>query len=126
MKLLAIVFTLMFSISALASVWSTQKVSKTYKLKNEIKLTYIDEEITIKKGTLLELVEVSELTMIKVHLHKFRLDKCSYRNIETDLELINVKQPNSSTTSVGVNLSRGCKVEVFIDMDEYNTHSFFE
>ena len=64
--------------------------------------------------------------MIKVHLHKYELPGCTLGAIETDLQLIPVKKRSNKKTSVGVNLLKGCRLEIFVDMEEYSTISFLE
>lgn len=127
MKFSFVVLVLTLSISALAETvsWSSQEINRTYKVNKNIVLQHNDGAITFPKNSYFELVEKSELNMIKVHLHKYNVSNCPSRSMETDLELIQVDQLDNSTTSVGVNLSKGCRVEIFIDIKEYETMSFF-
>lgn len=127
MKLLILILSLVSMASASSATvnWNSQEINRTYKLNKTIKLQHDDGFITIPTNTYFELYEITELSMIKVHLHKYNISNCPSQSMETDLELIQVKQPGNSTTSVGVNLTKGCKVEIFIDMNEYQTNSFF-
>lgn len=106
--------------------WNAQEVSKIYKTTKTITLEFDDEKYKLPRGTQFELIEVSDLNMIKVHLHKYKIDKCPSKEIETDLQLVNVRQSRSRKTSVGVNLTKGCVVEIFVDMKEYSTFSFLK
>ena len=82
--------------------------------------------VILPAKTKLKLIEKSALSMIKVHLHKYELPGCTLGAIETDLQLIPVKKRSNKKTSVGVNLLKGCRLEIFVDMEEYSTISFLE
>ena len=127
MKYILVVCSLVCAQLAVAGSikWQSQEVNSAYKTIKLITLQLDEKLYAIPKGSRFELIEISNLNMIKVHLHKYKISNCPANNIETDLQLILVKQPRGST-SVGVNLTRGCVVEVFIDMKEYNTNSFLE
>lgn len=129
-KLLLLLFAFFYfqNVSAAVVNWKNQKVNTTFKTIKTLELEYEMEgnSFILPRGTVFELFEVSKLNMIKVHLHKYKISNCPSPNKETDLQLIPVEQLNNSKTSVGVNLTRGCIIEVFIDMKEYNTMSFLE
>ncbi len=108
------------------TTWNSQELNSVYKSNKKIVLHLDDKKFTLPAQTRFELVEVDDLSMIKVHLHKYKIDNCPSANLETDLELVSVPQNGSGKTSVGVNLSKGCKLEVFIDMKEYKTRSFLK
>ena len=103
--------------------WQNQDVGKEYKLNIDVELQLDEQIFKLPSGTKFDLLEKSDLNMIKVHLHKYKIDNCPAKNIETDLQLIPVNQGRNRKTSVGVNLIRGCIVEIFINMKEYNTLS---
>ena len=128
MKLALIgLLTLTVNFALASSVkWKRQEVNKEYKLLTGFKLQLDEQEFTIPKGTRFDLMEISALNMIKVHLHKYKINNCPAKNIETDLQLVNVPQSHRGKTSVGVNLTRGCIIEIFIDMEEYNTPSLLK
>jgi hypothetical protein len=127
MKLILTMLILALSYSAFAETvtWSSQELNRVYKLNKKFELQHDNGTVPFPKNTYFELVEKSKLEMIKVHLHKYTVSNCSSADIETDLELIQVEQPDNTTTAVGVNLTKKCKVEIFIDMKEYETTSFF-
>lgn len=128
MKLLITMLLLAIGGSAFANstLWDNQEVENTYKLTKKITLHFDDEKFILPKDTEFKLIEISELSMIKVHLHKYIITNCPSNSMETDLELISVRQLNRGKTSVGVNLTKGCRIEIFIDMKEYNTLSFLK
>ena len=106
--------------------WNSQSIKTIYKSVREISLHLDDKKIVIPPNTEFELFEISELSMIKVHLHKYKINNCPFYSTETDLQLVQIAQANDVKTSVGVNLTKGCHVEVFIDMKEYNSMSFLK
>ena len=108
------------------SKWSSQETNKRFKSSKLINLFLNDKKIELPQGTSFELFEVSDLNMIKVHLHKYKINNCPSSSEETDLQLVDVDQGRRRKKSVGVNLTKGCVVEIFIDMEEYNTLSFLQ
>ncbi len=104
--------------------WNRQKVYTNYKLNEDLILKNDSRAITLKKDSNLELIEVSELTMIKVYMHKYKVSPCRDKNFTTDLQLVDVKQSDQNSIVVGVNLTKKCQLEVFIDVNEYNLTSF--
>ncbi len=120
-----IILGLLWSSIANAQVikWKGQSEGTVYKSTKSITLYQDERKIVIPAGTKYELYEVSALNMIKVHLHKYKIDNCPGADIETDLQLFPITQPNRSKISVGINIGKGCNVEIFIDMNEYNTYS---
>lgn len=122
-----IIYSLLLGQSAFAAIkWSDQELNSTYKLNKEITLYLDDQKFVFAKDAMFSLTESSDLNMIKVHLHKYKVSNCPASNVETDLQLINIIQRDRSSTSVGVNLTRNCIVEIFIDMKEYDTLSFLD
>ena len=121
-----IISLFLFSIfTAKAEVqWNRQKVFTTYKLTESLKIKSDTKVISLKKDSNLELVEVSELSMIKVFLHKYKVTPCPNKKFVTDLQLIEVKQDEQDSIVVGVNMAKNCQLEVFIDVNEYNLKSF--
>ncbi|MBT4791973.1 MAG: hypothetical protein HON90_10410 [Halobacteriovoraceae bacterium] len=128
MKFILFVLTLcaVQSLWGSSLVWKQQETKTIYKTTKALELQTKHKKLIIPIGANFELYEKSKLNMIKVYLYKYKFSKCDLVNTETDLELINLAQPNGSTSSVGVNLSKGCNVEVFVDFDDYNTTSFFK
>jgi len=126
MKLLMILLLAIITVPIYASNanWGTQKINTKYNTIKDIKLMQNTVSITIPSGSQLELIEATELNVIKVHLHKYKISPCPSSKQETDLELVEVEQLNSPDTTVGVNLTKGCRIEVFIDVQEYTTMSF--
>lgn len=126
MKYIAMLSVLLMSQALFAAgvKWSSQEVESSYVTTKSIQLSYDDRVYTIPENTEFKLIEESALGMIKVHLHKYKIKNCPGRRIETDLELIQVAQDDGMKTSVGVNLAKGCILEVLVDLKEYNTNSF--
>lgn len=128
MKISTIMVTLLFAPAVFANVvsWGSQKSNNIYKSVKDLTLYLDNKEYIISKGTSFELFEVSRLSMIKVYLHKYKIDSCEASLAETDLELIKIKQLGKTDTSVGVNLAKECSIEVLIDMNDYQTLSFLK
>ena len=123
MKLTTLLAVSLFStISTAKSIdWNTLKVGDKYALDKRIEFQINDSKIEFNKNTTVELLEASELSMIKVHLFKYKISECSQKNIESDLELVE----SSEDTSVGVNLVKDCVLEVFVELKDYKTKSLF-
>lgn len=130
---LIISFFWISSLFASALKWSEQNENQIFKLTQSIKINIFNDkfeevEHVISKDSKFELIEVSNLNMIKVHLHKYKISNCPSLINETELELVKIKQPSGSDKikSVGVNLTKNCILEVFIDMEDYNSYSFLK
>ena len=85
--------------------WNKVEIEQTYKLSQTLKLTGPSNSFTIPVSTKLSLVDVSNLPMLKVKFHKYQLEKCNFNRTNTDLELVNIEQPEGELKSVGVNIS---------------------
>lgn len=99
--------------------WRELKPGERYKLSQEIK--FEDSKFTIQKGTRLKLIESTPLNMIKVQLLRYQVANCEKQNLETDLELVPVK--GNKDAAVGVNLSKGCILEVFVEKKDLGGES---
>lgn len=106
--------------------WNDLRLQTNYTLNQDIILTLDEKEFIIPIKTKLTLVEDSILHMIKVRLQKFKLLKCPSHNLSTDLELVTVLQSNNSEKSVGANLAKNCILEVYIELEDQFTNSFFK
>ncbi len=122
MKLFILIGVLTTSFQALANIsWESQTVSTTYATSMTIPLRLDNRNFRIQNGTDLKLIEVESLNMLKVYLHKYKVSDCPSQSLETDLELMDV-----NGKSVGVNLVRGCVLEVYIERADYQAKSFVE
>lgn len=104
--------------------WNKVEIEQTYKLSQTLKLTGPSNSFTIPASTKLSLVDVSNLPMLKVKFHKYQLEKCNFNRTNTDLELVNIEQPEGELKPVGVNISKGCTLDIYIDLEDQTTYSF--
>ncbi len=104
-----------------AVTWEGQKISSVYSANMTIPLNLDNRTFRIVSGTELKLLEIESLNMLKVYLHKYKVQDCPSRSLETDLELLQV-----GDKSVGVNLVRNCILEVYIERADYKASSFLE
>ena len=122
MKHIIFVSVLLASFQAFANIsWENQTVSTTYATSMTIPLSLDNQRFRIQSGSDLKLIEVESLNMLKVYLHKYKVSDCPSPALETDLELLGVYGK-----SVGVNLVRGCVLEVYIERADYQAKSFLE
>lgn len=106
--------------------WNDLSVGNTFEITQKIKLGQKDQNITLESGRKLRLLEVTPLSMIKVYLHKYRIDNCNSKTPITDLELIKIKNQNKKIKTVGIDISEPCVLEVFIDKQDYHSKSFLK
>ncbi len=129
-KSILLILALGFIIDSYAAMnvkWQSQRVKAQYRSNKKIVLNLENgKQISFPKGTSFNLVEVTPLNMIKVQLLKYKIDNCPSLESETDLELVKVKQTDSTTKSVGVNLTKGCTVEVYVEAQDFNSNSFLQ
>lgn len=124
------ILALLVSASATAKVdsikkWSGLKIGQIYQSDINLILDLsTNAEKNIPKNSEFKLIESSELNMIKVRLHKFHWLNCLDEN-HKEVELTLIKS-NAMKGTVGVNLTKDCIVEVFIEKKDYNTVSFFK
>lgn len=115
-----VLISLLFSNFAFAkSNWSDQEVGTEYKLDRSITLRVDESQYTLPAGTKFELVKKEALNMLKVYFHQYKINNCPSSRLETDLELVQV-----GSSSIGVNLAKGCIVEVYVDLPDYDSLSF--
>jgi len=98
---------------------------ETYRLDRNITLEYVKSNFTLNKGQVLKLQDFKPLPMINVYLAEFSIPKCKSPNLSSEMILVEVKQAQAPTVSVGVDLAFGCKLEVFIEKKDYNSKSLF-
>ena len=127
MKSLVLVIALCFSSIASASTnWNRLEIDRSYRTLQDITLHLDEAAFKIPRSSDLKLIEVVNLSMIKVVLHKFKMKTCPSQNVVTDLELVTVAQDNNTKTTVGVNLAGSCVLEVFVEAKDVRSNSFLK
>jgi hypothetical protein len=123
MKLITLLAISLFASMSYANTigWNNQKVGLKYSLKKKVDFQINENSIQFPKNTTVELIESSELSMIKVHLFKYKILECSKKDVESELELVE----STAETTVGVNLVKNCTLEVFVELKDYKTKSLF-
>ena len=121
-----LIFQLLIAFNSFAAIqsWDAVEEGQNYKLSQNIEIQTQDGAYNIKKGSRLKLIEKSEINMIKVSLHKYKLRDCDNRSMETELELIPVEQNIDEKVSVGVTLVKNCMIEVFVESKDTQTKTF--
>tara|TARA_B100001971_G_scaffold214585_1_gene252860 strand:- start:71101 stop:71484 length:384 start_codon:yes stop_codon:yes gene_type:complete len=117
---------LIFTFNAFAQQnyrWSDLVEGETYRIDRDIEMDYAKNLYKVSKGQLLKLQNVKPLPMINVYMAEFHVTKCTDTNMTTEMILVEVKQPDSKVVSVGVDLTYGCKLEVFIEKKDYSSKS---
>ena len=116
--------TLMIPSLAMANIpWTdivtetTYTFEKTFKIKNT--------NISFRKGSVVNVTERAPLNMIQVEMFKMEVKNCQYPEVTSGLELYPIRQPNGTTTTIGIEVSKGCKLEMFVELKDLNTNSFF-
>ena len=116
----------LFSFSTLAQQtyrWSDLVEGESYRIDRNLELELSKNFYKIKKGQALKLQNVKPLPMINVYMAEFLVSKCTDNNLTTEMILVEVKQPDSKMVSVGVDMTYGCKLEVFIEKKDYSSKS---
>jgi hypothetical protein len=127
MKFMMVMILTLMSHNIFANLnWNNLKISKDYRTSRAFSLYLDDKEFLFPAEAKLTLKKVTRDNSIKVYIHRFKISICPGQTIESDLELLEIKQPQGIATSVGINLSRGCILEIFVDMDEYKTQSIIK
>jgi hypothetical protein len=108
-----------------ASNWQTVIEGENYKLKKPLDIKSNGKVLQIKRGTSLKLVKTTTLNMIKVSHQKYQIKNCKNTKLETEVELIPVSQKNKEIVSVGVNLVKGCFLEIFVENKDIKANNFF-
>lgn len=121
--LLILLTVILFSHNSIASTWESISEGRSYKLMQDLKIEDGKKELFLSKGTRLKALEVSELNMIKVNFQKYQVQNCPDETLETDLELVPV-DIKGTKLSVGVNMTKGCILEVFVEKKDVEKASF--
>ena len=120
------VFVIAFNAQASTLSWSILQTNRIYTLNQEIKLADDQYQVNLAAKSRYNLKERSFLDMLNVEVFKFDIGKsCPSSNMETDIELIDIKQPNGKMITVGVNLAEGCLLEVYVEQNDLNTLGLF-
>lgn len=104
------------------NAWKDLIKGERYKLGQSIK--FEDTGFSIKKGTRVKLIESTPLNMIKVQLHRYKISDCSKKEVETDLAMVSVR--GDKDAAVGINMSKGCILEVFVEKKDLNKESLLQ
>lgn len=96
---------------------TTYSLDKTFKIKNT--------NISFPKGSVINVIERAPVNMIKVEMFKVEVKNCQYPEVTSSLELYELPQTNGSKVIVGVEVSKGCKLEMFVELKDLNTSSLF-
>lgn len=103
-------------------IWNDISFDQKIFLNQEI--FFEKEQIKLSKETVFILKDQFPLEQIKVEFFKFKLKKCSNPNIETEMILIDPKQKDDN--SVGVQITKDCILEVFVEFKDLYDQSFFK
>ena len=123
---LLLLLPLLLSLQAFAANnWQTVIEGENYKLKESLTMTSKGKIVEIKRGTSLKLVKTTSLNMIKVRHQKYQIKNCKNSMRETELELVPVSQKNQEPISVGINLLKGCFLEIFVENKDIKTNNIF-
>lgn len=124
MRFVLIIFILSFNVLAQQTYrWSDLVEGETYRIDRNIEMDYAKSVFQVTKGQLLKLQDLKPLPMINVYMAEFHVSKCTNNDMTTEMILVEVKQPNSKVISVGVDLTYGCKLEIFIEKKDYSSKS---
>ena len=119
----------MFSLTALAAdkSWYNLEVGNAYMISKELVMSDHQNTFSIKPNTKLVLKEKTSLSMIKVELYKFDAGvDCPADDMTSDIQLLEITQPNGKVTTVGFDLAEDCTLEAFVEYVDVNSHSIFK
>lgn len=125
--LLRIFFILLLALplSAIASrPWIDVLNENSYSLEKSLRVK--NTNVNFSRGSVIKVIERAPLNMIKVEMFKIRVVNCQYPEVTSNLELYEILQPNGTKTTIGVEVSKGCELEMFVELKDLNTNSFFD
>lgn len=126
MKILLIL--LFLSVNGYATDWRDLEVLQTYKLKQDFQLPQQERSgslLDFSKGDELLLKESTALPGIGVMLYEFKYIPCPGSEMATALQIIPV-QGSVPMIEVGAQLEAGCELNVYVEIKDLFTKSFFE
>lgn len=118
----------LFSVSAFASNknWNNLNTGNAYIISQEIIMADQQNSFIIKPNTKLVLKERTSLGMIKVELFKFDASaNCPSEDMTSDIQLLEITQPNGKVITVGFDLAEDCTLEAFVEFVDVDTQSIF-
>jgi hypothetical protein len=124
-KLLLLLPSLISFQTLATSNWQSVVEGENYKLKESLTIPSKGKILEIKRGTSLKLVKSTSLNMIKVNHQKYQIKNCKNSMQESELELIPVPQKGQGSVSVGVNLLKGCFLEIFVENKDIESNNIF-
>ncbi|HXH73734.1 MAG TPA: hypothetical protein VNJ08_02125 [Bacteriovoracaceae bacterium] len=119
---------LLISFNAFAIEWRDLEVLKTYQLSQNFQLPQTERSgsgMDFTKGEVVLLKEQLPLSGFNVMLYIFKYIPCPGQDMQTDLEIIPV-QGTSPVIEIGTQLEKGCELNVYIEVKDLFTKSFFE
>ena len=128
MKQICILFVVLFSTNLLAAnkSWDNLVVGESYTIDRNIDLERNKLNLLIPVNAKIAMIEKMPLPMIKVDLYKFSLGKyCSDNDFTSEINLIDINQPNGKLTTIGVDIAEDCILEVFVETKDTYSLSLF-
>ena len=121
MKIILLCLFLCISLNSKAS-WNSLSEGEVYFNKGDISLTTQNGKLNLKRNQeVFFLTRVIDLSRLKVTLYEFQLQSCDDAKLQSDMELLLYEN-----TEFGIQLSKDCKIEVFIENYDLGHPSFFE
>lgn len=98
------------------------KLTQSFQLKQKIAAGSL---VDIMKGEQFVVKDIIGLDMIQVVLYKLEYKNCPGSAMTTDMEIIPVNN-TSPVVEIGAQLIENCELEIFIELKDLMTPSFFE
>lgn len=124
-KILFICF-LLSSQMAFSAKWSDIQISSKVKLKQDLVIkTKSDKKISFTKKLNGFIEDISHLSNINVELYKVRFKSCSAGKEVSDLFLHEIAQTAKEPVVIGVELKKGCLLEIYVEFKDLESKSLF-
>lgn len=122
-----VIFTTSLTAIANTKNWSDLQSSDAYIINQKLEFSDRQRSFSINPNTRLVLKERTSLSMIKVELFKFDISaQCPSSDMTTEIQLVEVVQPNGKVITVGFDIAEDCTMEAFVEFVDLNTKSLFK
>ena len=105
-----------------ARLWSSIAVEDTVFLAQDLEIHNTD--LLLPRTSRMRVTEVSSMDMINVYLYKVKAESCSHPSATSELELYTVQQRRGQTT-IGIELLKNCRLEIYVEKKDHKTRSLF-
>lgn len=123
MRILIITICFLMVLPAFAArTWTSIEAGDQIYLISDLQIK--NTNLLLKRNSSLRVKEVVPMDLISVVMYKVQAISCPGPSLTSELDLYSVRQATGSVT-VGIELTRGCVLEIYVENTDLQTLSLF-